>query len=164
MWFKKKKPYEFILLPMKQVRKKILSQQNGVATKQHKRSQRKTMSVITVCVPDSSKNHQGTSKPLSEHFWVHWKQMLQQQQRTPFITENPGRQNFHWAITVNSTIIIRLTFNYLQMWWSTCHHLTWHCARRTLPECNYEEANEEILNDQQPYQNKSPTFFKTINV
>lgn len=56
---------------MKQVRKKILSQQNGVPTKQRKTSQRKTLSVITVCVPDSSKNHQGTPKPLPEHFWVH---------------------------------------------------------------------------------------------
>lgn len=56
---------------MKQVRKKILSQQNGVPTKQRKRSQRKTSSAIIVCVPDSSKNHQGMPKPLSEHFWVH---------------------------------------------------------------------------------------------
>lgn len=141
--------------------KKILSQQNGVPTEQRK-SEKNPICHHCVCTWLKQKSPRN-AKIITWTFLGTLKQMLQQQQRTPFVTENPGRQNFHWAITVNSTIIIRLTFNYLQMWWSTCHHLTWNWAR-TLPECNYKEANEEILNDQQPYQNKGPTFFKTINV
>lgn len=30
-------------------------------------------------------------------------------------------------------------------------------ARRTLPECNYEDAKEQILTDRQSYQNKGHT-------